>query len=89
MVAVEAVAHRLPIVAFNYPVLSELAVDGGNSIFIPPFSIKRFARSLDELMKSPDKRNSMANFDQSYLEKFSPDQVRKQWELLFERLKAK
>lgn len=90
MVIAETLSQHIPIIAFSsFAPLSELCIDCKNAIFIPPFSIKRFACSLDELMKSSDNRNSMANYDQSYLDKFSPDHVRKQWEALFERLKEK
>ena len=88
MVILESIRQKLPVIVFQCcAALSDIAVDGGNSVFVPPFSIRRFARELDDLMKNQDRRTAMENYDQSYLGKFCSEQVRLQWENLFKRLK--
>ena len=88
MVVVEALTSKVPCVIFeSYPVLADICVNHGNSILVPAFSYKKFADALNSLMNDPVKREEMANFDSSYLDKFSQESIGKQWELLFKKLK--
>ena len=67
--------------------LKDICVDGGNCFLIPPFSYKKFAKALDNLMKDSEKRKTMANCDRTYLQRFSSENIGRQWEHLFNQLK--
>lgn len=89
MVIVESLSKHIPIIAFSsFATLFELCVNHKNSIFIPPFSIKRYAKELDTLMRDSEKRQKLSSFDNSYLNKFSWETIGKQWENLFKKLKG-
>jgi len=87
LVVTEAISHKIPVIAFSYPALYDIAVEGENSIFVPPFSIKKYADALNDLMQNNEKRIAMANCDRSYLQRFSGECIGKQWEDLFRKLK--
>ena len=88
LVVVEAISHGIPVIAFSYPALYDIALDGKNSIFVEPFSINKYADALNDFMKDDAKRMAMANYNRSYLQKFSPARIGTQWEDLFRKLKS-
>lgn len=82
----EALLHRVPSIAFSdCPGVAELMVSGRNGIIVGrEAEIENLGEALRSLMMSRDLRGSLASFDGSWAQKFTPENVGSQWERLIE-----
>ncbi|MBW8486985.1 glycosyltransferase [Actinomadura parmotrematis] len=84
MAILEAMAHGVPVVAFDCaPGVRELVTDGVDGCVVPAGHVVEFAAALGRLMDDPELRRKMGRAAQESTRRFAPATVVAQWERLF------
>lgn len=85
LVLLEAKQNRLPIVSFDIQTgPKEIVADGVNGLLVEPYDTEKMAEAICRLIEDPDRRRSMSDHSQDDLEKFSKEEILKQWIELLE-----
>ncbi|MFC1866648.1 glycosyltransferase [Thermodesulfobacteriota bacterium] len=61
LVLLEAMAHRLPVVATGTMAIPEIVDHGRTGILVPPRNVLALRRAIEDLIRSPDKRSAMGS----------------------------
>lgn len=83
----EALANRLPVVAFD--VLcgpKEMITNGVNGFLISDLNIKKMEAAISELIENPSKRQEFSDATQNNLNQFSEEVVLRKWMTLVENV---
>ena len=76
LVGLEAMAHALPVVAFDVGGCREWLHDGHNGILVPAGDIDQLAKALDELIASPQRGRAMGEYGRNLAsEQFSESKL--------------
>ena len=76
LVGLEAMAHALPVVAFDVGGCREWLHDGNNGILVPAGDISQLAKALDELIASPQRGRAMGKYGRNLAaEQFSESKL--------------
>lgn len=59
LVNVEAMAMRMPVIAFTHGALPEIVVDGETGLLVAPDQTAALARSVIDLLQNPDRRKAL------------------------------
>lgn len=87
MVLLEAQANGLPIVSYDlYSGPSDIVTEAVNGYLIEPGDIDDFSAKICDLIENPILRENMSNHTKDDINKFSKDQVIKQWRHLIDSL---
>lgn len=88
MVLLEAMCFGVVPIAFNsFPAVTDLVIDGKTGFLVAPFSIKEYAQKIGLLMQNESTRIDISKEDFNFAKKYSVENVVKQWENLFYKLK--
>lgn len=87
LVLLEAKANRLPIVGFDIMTgPREIVRDGVDGILVQPYDLEKMEEAICRLIENEDKRSQMSEKSQENLDKFSKENILKQWIELVESL---
>jgi glycosyltransferase involved in cell wall biosynthesis len=82
--AMEAMAYRLPTVAFDCaPGISELLANEVSGLVVDPGDVPGFAAALERLIKDRDLRERLGQAGNASVRRFLPDTIVDRWEALF------
>lgn len=88
MVLTEAMTFgTVPILYNSYAAAKDIVENGENGILVPPFSRKRYVKSLEDLMQDENKREKMSYNAIESVKRFDVKEVANQWEAAFRKLK--
>ena len=80
MVMVEAMAHALPVVSFDYKCGPRDIIDHGtNGLIVPDGDIPALAAALLRLMTDDKLRKTMSENAKNIVNRYSEDKVMEQW----------
>jgi glycosyltransferase involved in cell wall biosynthesis len=89
LVAAEAMASGLPVVATNCSALPELLVDGKGGFLCPLHDAEAFARRINQLAGAPELRQKMGEFNRARVEQlFTLESMLRKYRDLFEEVLA-
>ena len=89
MVSIEAMAHSIPVLAFDSFTSAPFIIkDGNNGKLIDHFDIDKFADTLSELMSNDEIRKTMGKEALESSTRFSADNIYKLWNHLFNQILA-
>lgn len=88
IVILEAIAHGLPIVAFQLPSVQEIFKDGG-ALIAPCEDIHTLADRMDHLMGSANLRSQLNQKSLEVHERYTVDAIAQQWAELFQQVLKK
>jgi glycosyltransferase involved in cell wall biosynthesis len=89
LVAAEAMATGLPVIATNCSSLPELVEDGRGGYLCAPGDVAAFADRISQLAENPGLRNEMGEYNRARAERlFSLDRIVRQYQALFEEIKS-
>ncbi|MFC4061214.1 glycosyltransferase family 4 protein [Planomonospora corallina] len=84
MVMIEAMAHGLPVVAFDCPTgPAEVLTDEVDGVLVPPGDVDALARGIGRLIRDGDLRRRMGAAARQAVREYAPDAVMPLWEDLF------
>lgn len=87
MCLVEGMSYGCVPIAFNsFKAASDIIDDRVNGALVPPFSIKEYAKRLDEIMNDQKLREKFAARSITKAQSFSPESVVEKWKQLFSRV---
>lgn len=87
MVIVEAMACGLPVVAFDCPWGPQAIIsDGEDGLLVENGNTSALAQGLIALMKDDGKRKAMSEAALRNVQRFSIDEIAKQWKCLFDKI---
>ena len=87
MVIVEAMACGLPVVSFDCPWGPRSIIkDGEDGFIVENGNPSALAQGIFSLINDKDKRETMSEAARKNAQRFSIDQIAKQWKRLFEEL---
>ena len=88
MVLPEAMSFGVVPLAFDsFPAVSDIIIDNKNGFLIPPFSIKQYVKKIEILINNDSIRQEMAQEGVKMVQNYSVENIVRQWEILFYRLK--
>ncbi|MDR0829768.1 MAG: glycosyltransferase, partial [Prevotellaceae bacterium] len=79
----------VPVVFDSFTSLHDLIEHNTNGIIIKKKDIKKYSESLVELMQNQEKRERLAKNGLESCKKFSPENIVKQWQKLFDEMTIK
>lgn len=80
LVLLEAKANRLPIVSFDIQTgPREIFTDQVSGLLVEPYDTDRMAEAINSLIEDDEKRKSMSDHSQDDIDRFSKDEILKQW----------
>jgi glycosyltransferase involved in cell wall biosynthesis len=83
----EAMAYRMPVVAFDCaPGIRELVEDDVSGLVVNRGNVPAFAAALERLIKDRDLRGRLGQAAQLSVGRFLPDTIVDRWEALFDLL---
>lgn len=89
MILIEAMAHALPVVAFDCPTgPGDVVADGVDGLLVPPEDVDGLAQGILHLIDDPPLRRKMGSAALRTATAYGPDAVNPQWESLFTELLA-
>lgn len=89
IVAIEASASGLPVVAARLEGIPDAVVAGENGILLPPGDASAFAATLAELVRDPERRRALGDRGRAYTERsYSWPQIIRRYQALFAELLA-
>lgn len=87
MVLAEAMVHGVVPIAFNsFVSITDVIEDDKNGLLVKPFSLKKYAEKLSDLMSDNEKRENMAAYAQKYIDRYDVDKIVDRWEALFDSM---
>jgi glycosyltransferase involved in cell wall biosynthesis len=87
MVMIEAMAHALPVVAFDCPTgPGDVLTDGVDGVLVPPGDVDALAEALMRVISDRDLRVRMGGAAAETARAYAPEQVMPLWEDLFAEL---
>ncbi|MEO3791197.1 glycosyltransferase family 4 protein [Nonomuraea sp. B10E15] len=87
MVMIEAMAHALPVVAFDCPTgPGDVLADGVDGVLVPPRDVNALADALMRVISDRDLRVRMGRAAAETARAYAPEQVMPLWEDLFAEL---
>ena len=87
MVLVEAMFNSLPIIAFNKGGVSDAVVDKETGYLIRPGNLKKFKKSILQILNNPDIKNSMGSKSLEKAQKdFTIEHMLNRYEKVFEEI---
>ncbi|TDC04485.1 glycosyltransferase family 4 protein [Nonomuraea longispora] len=87
MVMIEAMAHALPVVAFDCPTgPQDVLTDGTDGVLVPPRDVSALADALNRVVSDRDLRVRMGKAAAETARAYGPEQVMPLWEDLFAAL---
>lgn len=90
MVIIEAMACGLPVVSFDCPYgPSDILTDGADGFLVENGNTAQFAARLQQLMSDGELRHRMGSAGRENVEKYLPETVVKEWDVLFRSLVKK
>lgn len=88
LVIIEAMASGIPIVATNVGGLPQMIENEVNGLLVPAGDAEKMAEAIIKLINSPSLRETLVTNGRDYIMKHHhPDQIAKQYELIFTGLK--
>ena len=88
LVAVEAMASGVPVVASKFGGLAELVKDGETGLLVPPGDAAALARALQRLLDDDDLRGALGRGARERAREFTSERTTSQIEALYERVVA-
>ncbi|WP_289009931.1 glycosyltransferase family 4 protein [uncultured Thermomonospora sp.] len=89
LVLLEAMAHGLPVVAFDCPHGPGEIIDHGRTgLLVPPQDVAALAAAVGKLIDSPELRAELGAAGRRKAERYRPEIIARQWEELFAELLA-
>jgi len=89
LVAMEALAVGLPLIATDIPVFREYLVDGETALLVPPGDVGRLSVAMRTLMDDRKTRDRLADRGRSMVQRFNWDEAASRHREIYERVAAK
>lgn len=90
MVVLEAMAHGLPVVAFDcHTGPGDILTDGWDGILVPPRDVTALATRIRELVENPARRHELGEHATQTVRTYDSSRVVAQWTSLFTELGAR
>ena len=87
IVAMEAASCGMPVVASNIEGIKDAIKDGVNGILIEPYSVNQFTDTIADLLKNPNKNNSIVGNSRDYtLNTYQWNNISKEYRTVFQAL---
>jgi glycosyltransferase involved in cell wall biosynthesis len=86
IVALEAMASGLPLIASRIGGLTDIIVDGETGILVPPGNVIALKHAIEHLMANPDIRMQMGKAGRERVSAFRANQVVRRYEQVYEEL---
>lgn len=87
MVLTEAMSNGVVPIAFNtFPSVSDIVDDGVNGVLVEPYNIKKYAKSIAQLIDNRSLRESLATNALEKMQLFTPSKIVDNWLDLFRSL---
>lgn len=84
MVLLEAMAFGLPVISYNVPNgPKDIIKDNEDGYLVSPFNIEEYVEKLASLIEDSKKREFMGNNAYKNIERYSIENISKEWEKLF------
>jgi L-malate glycosyltransferase len=85
---IDAMALRVPPIAFAVGGIPELVIDGEVGVLVPPSDTRAFARAIERLVTDPEQRQLLANRGPSRAAEFSVDRMISGTQAVYTKVRA-